>query len=202
MFNHKPFQKKDGSRASVFAEERLSLLPLPVTPYELAVWSCATVALNYHIHADEQYYSVPFEYIKREVKIRLTRNTVEVFYEGSRICVHARLHGQRGQYSTVESHMPPKHQQYLQWNGDRLRNAAAKIGSNTVSVVESILTSYKVEQQGYKACMTLLKLAEQYSPQRLESACAKAFFYTPRPSVKSIQTILKTGQDKPASEPP
>ena len=35
-FNRKPFQKKDGSRATWFAEERPSLLPLPRNPYEPA----------------------------------------------------------------------------------------------------------------------------------------------------------------------
>jgi hypothetical protein len=90
--------------------------------------------------------------------------------------------------------MPPNHQQYTQWNGERFRNWAAKIGPNTQAVVETILTCYKVEQQGYRACMALLKLSEQYSAERLEGACTKALFYTPRPSYKSIQTILKSGR--------
>ena len=50
--------------------------------------------------------------------------------------------------------------------------------------------------------MALLKLSDQYAPERLEAACAKALFYTPRPSYKSIQTILKAGLDKPSEEPP
>jgi len=49
--------------------------------------------------------------------------------------------------------------------------------------------------------MALLKLSDQYTPERLEAACAKALFYTPRPGYKAIQTILKSGQDKPADEP-
>ena len=200
-FNHKPFQKKDGSRATMFAEERISLLPLPSQPYELATWKYATVAYNYHIRVDEQHYSVPFEYIKREVQARLTRNIVEVFYDGSRICSHIRLHGQRGQYSTMDAHMPPKHQKYVEWNAERFRAWAAKIGHKTAAVVDSILSTYKVEQQGYRACMALLKLSDQYTPERLEAACAKGFFYTPQPSYKTIQTILKTGQDKPSEEP-
>lgn len=194
--NHKPFQKKDGSRATWFAEERASLLPLPRNPFELSEWRMATVAFNYHIGVDEQYYSVPYEYIKRRVDVRLTRNVVEIFFEGTRICSHVRLYGRRGQYSTQEAHMPPNHQQYIQRNSERFRKWAEKIGQNTTAVVESILTGYKVEQQGYRACMALLKLADQYSPERLESACGKALFYTPRPSYKSIQTIIKSGQDK------
>jgi transposase len=138
-FNHKPFQKKDGSRATWFAEERTVLLPLPRNTFELAAWKVATVAFNYHIGVDEQYYSVPYEYIKRKVDVRLTRNVVEVFFEGSRVCSHVRLYGRRGQYSTQEAHMPPNHQQYIQWNGERFRKWAAKIGANAAAVVETIL---------------------------------------------------------------
>lgn len=199
-FNHKPFQKKDGSRATWFAEERISLLPLPRNPFELAEWRTATVSFNYHIAVDEQYYSVPFEYIKRKVDVRLTRNVVEVFFDGSRICSHVRLYGHRGQYSTQEAHMPPNHQQYIQWNGERFRKWADKIGENTTIVIEAILTGYKVEQQGYRACMALLKLSDQYGSERLESACIKALNYTPRPSYKTIQTILKSGHDKISKE--
>jgi transposase len=107
------------------------LLPLPRNTYELSVWKTATVSFNYHIAVDEQYYSVPYEYIKRKVDVRVTRNTVEVFYDGSRICSHVRLHGRRGQYSTAEEHMPPQHQQYIQWNGERFRKWASQIGSNS-----------------------------------------------------------------------
>ena len=116
--------------------------------------------------------------------------------------------------------MPPNHQQYLLWDGDRFRSWAANIGKNAAIVVKSILSTYKVEQpwrfgfaelpppkagrQGYRACMALLKMADQYTPERLDAACAKALFYTPRPGYKAIQTILKSGQDmtKPADEPP
>jgi transposase len=201
-FNHKPFQKKDGSRATWFAEEQISLLPLPPSRFEHSEWKVATVAFNYHVAVDEQYYSVPYAYIKRQVDLRLTSTAVEVFFEGTRICSHIRLYGRRGQYSTQEAHMPPKHQQYLQWDGVRFRKWAAKIGTNTAAVVEAILSGLKVEQQGYRSCMALLKLSDQYTPHRLEAACAKALHYTPRPGYKSIQTILKSGQDKSPDEPP
>ena len=48
-FNRKPFQKREGSRVGSFAEEKLFLLPLPASPFELAVWKVATVQYNYHI---------------------------------------------------------------------------------------------------------------------------------------------------------
>lgn len=64
-FNHKPFQKKNGSRALLFEEEYLFLLPLPASPFELAAWKVATVQYNYHVSVEKQNYSVPYEYIKQ-----------------------------------------------------------------------------------------------------------------------------------------
>ncbi len=201
--NHKSFQKKDGSRALLFAEERTALLPLPKNAYEMAAWKSAKVYLNYHVEVDGRYYSVPYEYIKRQVDVRVTRRIVEVFYEGTRICSHIRSYDKKDKYITTEDHMPPNHQQYIQWDGDRFRKWAANIGPQTAVVVESILSCYKVEQQGYRACMALLKLSDSYTPARLEAACDRALFYTPRPSYKSIQTILKSGQDiSPVSQAP
>ena len=202
-FNQKPFQKKIGSRLSVFLEEEKEfLLPLPKTPYELAIWKTATVQYNYHIAVDKMYYSVPYEYIKHEVDVRMTRNVVEVFFQGNRICSHPRIHGKPGQYSTFVEHMPEDHQKYTAWNAERFLAWAKSIGTNTEIVVQAILTSHKVEQQGYRACMALLKLADKYSVSRLETACERALTYTPRPNFKSIQTILKTGQDKVNKEQP
>lgn len=195
-FNHKPFQKRDGSRAIAFEEEKAFLMPLPSTPFELSSWKIATVAPNYHITVDKMNYSVPYEYIKRKVDVRMTRNTVEIFFDGNRICSHRRLYGRPNQYSTNEEHMPKDHQKYIQWNGDRFIKWAEKIGVNAAMVVKAILSGYKVEQQGYKSYMGLLKLADKYTPDRLENACKRALSFTSRPSYKNIQVILSSGQDK------
>jgi transposase len=204
--NANPFQKKTGSRLSVFLEEeKTALQPLPVSQYELAMWKIATVQFNYHITIEKMHYSVPYEYIKQEVEVRITRQVIEVFYHNHRICSHPRLHGQEGQYSTITEHMPTEHQQYLQWNGERFIAWADKVGPHTVTTVKAVLASHKVEQQGYRSCMALLKLADKYSITRVEAACARALSYTPSPSYKNISTILKSGQDKlnqsPAQSP-
>ena len=86
--------------------------------------------------------------------------------------------------------MPEDHQKYLEWNGDRFRRWAETIGINTAKVVNSLLTSGRVEQQSYRACMGLLKLAEKHTPQKLEAACEKALQYSASPSYKSIKNLL------------
>ena len=183
-FVNRPFQKKEGTRYEIFRDEELPLLAkLPATPYELAEWKQATVQFNYHISVDGMLYSVPYD-----------------FYNHNRIASHRRLFGRKGQYSTVTEHMPADHQAYLEWNGDRFRKWAERIGNNTCKVVNAILASQRVEQQSYRSCMGLLKLADKYSDQRLEAACRKALSYTASPSYKSIKNILAAGQDKTDTE--
>jgi hypothetical protein len=194
-FNAKPFQKKEGSRAGVFEEERMFLLPLPEHPYELAVWKIATVPFNYHITVESGNYSVPYEYIKHKVNVRLPKRLVAVFFEGNRIASHPRLAGRPGQYSTHEEHMPREHREYVSWNGEGFLTRAGKIGEHTTTVVRLFLSRGQVEPQGYKSCIALLKPADTYSALGLEQACRRALVFTCRPSLKSIQTILKSGQD-------
>lgn len=175
--------------------EQLFLLPLTPTPFELAVWKVAAVQYNYHVSVDRMNYSVPYEYIEQQVNVRLTRCAVEVFFEGTRIAFHPRLLGRPNQYSTNESHMPPEHQEYLRWNSERFIRWVKQVGPNTAAVVKLFLPAYKVEQQGCMSCIALLKYADKYSSARLEMACKKALAFTAAPSLKSIQSILKPGQD-------
>ena len=201
-FSHRPFQKRDGNRYDIFMEEELPLLsPLPASRYELAEWKQLTVQFNYHISYGNMYYSVPYEYLKRKVDVRITDTTIEIFYNHTRIASHRRLYGRKGQYSTVTEHMPKDHQAYLEWNGDRFRVWGAQIGPCTRTVVDGILSSRRVEQQSYRSCMGLLKLAEKYSARRLEAACELALRYTASPSYKSIKNILVAGKDKPEAGP-
>ena len=131
----------------------------------------------------------------------ISKSSIAKSCECSRNTVsHIQLYGHPGQYSTVVEHMPPNHQKFIEWDGDRFRKWARSIGVHTEAVVTAILGSHKVEQQGYRACMGLLKLADKYSVSRLETACGRALSYTQNPGYKSIQTILKTGSDKLVEE--
>ena len=195
-YNARKFQKKECSRLSLYlGEEKPLLAALPAAPFELAQWKKATVQFNYHVAVDKMYYSVPYQYIKEKVDVRLTDTTVEIFLGNARIASHRRIYGRAGQYSTTESHMPPDHQKYLEWNGDRFRRWAEEVGPCTLKAVDAILASGRVEQQSYRSCMGLLKLADKHSPAKLEAACEKALGYSPRPSYKSIKNLLTAGRD-------
>ncbi|MBY0595224.1 IS21 family transposase [Bacillus bingmayongensis] len=196
-FNTKEFQKRPGNRLTAFMEEeKFALLPLPVSPYEIATWKKATVQYDYHINLDKMYYSVPYDYIKHQVDIRITRQIIESFYKNFRIASHKRLHGKEGQIATNPDHMPKKHKQFIDFNRETVLDWAGASGTHILITVTSILASYKTEKQGLKSSLGLMKLADKYSIESVEKACERALSYTPRPTLKSIQTILKTGQDR------
>ena len=146
--------------------------------------------LLYHINPSKKRRTCPFEYIRHKVDVKVTENAINIFYKRERIASHRRMYARKGQYSTVTEHMPQDHQRYLEWNGDRFRNWANKIGINTYNVIDRLLRSKSVEQQTYRGCMGILKLSEKYSPAKLEKACEKALRYTASPSFHSIKTII------------
>lgn len=197
-FNAKPFQKKKGSRLAAFIEEEKDfLMPLPASPYETAVWSTATIQPDHLITIGNCKYSVPYEFIGKKVDIRATENSIEVFYHNNRIAAHVRKVYSRDPVYMPE-HMPENHRKFLEYNTESFLDWGKDIGHSTLIVVKHFLSMHKVEQQGYKPCASLMKLADRYGMQRLENACAKALSYTPSPSLKNITTILKNGQDKVA----
>jgi hypothetical protein len=89
--NQRPFRKREGSRASVFAAlERSALRPLPAERFDMSQWSRARVNIDYHIAFDGNFYSVPYTLVQQVVEIRSTPATVEIFHKGQRVASHLR----------------------------------------------------------------------------------------------------------------
>ena len=198
--NSRKFQKEEGSRESRYLEEREFLLPLPKHQFELAEWSQAKVYKDYHVKcAPNKYYSVPYEYIGRQVNIRVTRSMVEVFHDGLRICSHQKDVGSR-RYISEPSHMPPEHQKHGEWNGRRFRDWAKKIGPETLAVIDFLLSNTKIEEQSYKTCNALLHLSGKYSREKLEAACGRVRGFSSRPSYKAVESVIKTIVDSTAEK--
>ena len=206
--NEKGFQKREGSRLEVFiTEEKPYLQPLPKEAYEYGIWKSARVQYNYHISIDKIYYSVPYHYIKHDVRVRITQHRIEIYHNHTRICSHPRRHGRPGQYVTVEEHMPLNHRQASEWNRQRFVGWARKIGPSTQQVIERLLDSYRVEEQGYNSCLSILKLTDNYSEQELESACEQAISIIYAPRYRNIKRIIQARsthqtQNLPHSTPP
>lgn len=193
--NARPFKKLPGNRASAFATlDRPALRPLPATAFQYASWKKARVNIDYHVEVLGHFYSVPYQLVRQEVEIRLSSTGVECFMRGKRIAAHARSF-RRGGYSTLPEHMPASHRAHLEWSPGRLLNWALSVGPQTRDLVRHLLEHKPHPEQGYRACLGLLRLARQYGNDRLEGACARALRIH-APTYRSVASILKAGLDR------
>lgn len=193
--NNKPFQKLAGTRKSAFeAIDKPALKPLPVGRYQFARWKKARVNIDYHIEADRHYYSVPYQLIKKELDIRITTNTIECFYKGRSVAVHASS-DRPGRHTTIKEHMPANHQKYAEWTPERLIQWGGKIGPHTAELIEKVMNSRMHPQQGFRSCLGILRLGKSYGEDRLEAACHRANLIGGR-TYKSVESILKNGLDR------
>ena len=195
--NTRPLRRLGKSRRELFESlDRPAALGLPQRPYEYAEWRKATVNIDYHVIAEKHFYSVPFRLAKEKVDIRLTASAMEVFQRGMRVAAHARSFVVNG-YTTVKEHMPPEHQKYLEWSPSRLVSWAAKTGPATAAVVEKIMADREHPEQGYRACLGVLRLGKSFSPERLEAASRRALKFNTC-SFRSLRSILSAGLDRVA----
>jgi len=195
LLNERPFQKLEGCRRSLFETlDKPALQPLPAQPYEFARWKKVRPNIDYHVDVEGHLYSVPHQLYREAMEARYTRTSVEILHRGRRVAVHARS-TRKGGFTTEPSHRPKAHQKHLEWTPSRLIDWAAKTGPRTGQIVERILESRPHPEQGYRACLGLLRLGETYSPERLEAACGRAL-HIGGASYRSVKSILKNGLDQ------
>jgi len=179
------------SRRELFLElDKPNLKPLPETRFQIADWQIkARVNLDYHVAFEKNYYSVPYQYAHQHVDIRATSTVVEIFLNHKRIASHLRQWGEHG-YSTKTEHMPRSHRKHAKWTPSRIIQWAATVGPSTAKLVEVILQERPHPEQGYRACLGILRLGKQHSHERLEKAARRALACGMH-SYRSVDSILK-----------
>ncbi|MGH9451326.1 MAG: Mu transposase domain-containing protein, partial [Terriglobia bacterium] len=199
--NHRPFRKRPGCRASLFAElDRPALGPLAAQRFELHHWTQARVNIDYHIQFDRHFYSVPYTLTGQLVEIRSTATTVEIFHRGQRVTSHVRS-SQPHQATTNPQHRPKSHQQHLAWPPSRLIGWAKSAGPSTAQLFAEILNRKPHPEMGYRSCLGILRLGQRYSTERLEAAARRAVA-TGACSYHSVKSILERSLDRQPLETP
>jgi transposase len=199
--NQRPFRKRDGCRASLFAElDQPALKPLPTHGYEFGQWKQAKVHLDYHIEVDHHYYSVPHTWVGQRVDVRVSLQAIEIFHKNQRIAVHRRS-AKRGAFTTTPEHRPPRHQGVVNLDHERLLRQAEAIGPNTVAVLRAQVLRRLHPEQCIRSGLGILRLSRDYSPAALESACARALGIQ-SVSYRSIRLLLQSPAPEPAAPLP
>ncbi len=193
------YQGKDYSRKDLFErDEKPHLLPLPATMFDVTKSTKAKVQRNYHVilGEDKHQYSVPYQYIGKSTQVIYNSHTVEIYIGVERIASHARDR-RNNAYSSFPLHMPEKHIKYIEqlgWDAPYFIKKATQIGRDTQWAIEHILKGKNLIEQTYISCVGVLRLAEKYSVERLERACARART-THRVTYGILKNILKNNMD-------
>jgi transposase len=190
------------TRRQLFEEvDAPNLKPLPAEPWVHAQWKRCRVGLDYHIALEQHHYSVPHRYARREVEVRYTARSVEIFLGGERIAVHMRGSG-NGRHTTVPEHMPSSHRRYLEWTPAKIQEEAGRIGPMLALLVERIISERPHPEQGYRSCLGIIGLSKRFGAERLEAAALRALEIGAR-NYPSVKSILEKGLDKvPVSKAP
>ena len=197
--NDRPMKKLGVSRRALYEQvDRPALRSLPTARYVLAHWKLCRANIDYHVEVERHVYSVPFQLVREQVEVRYTTNTVEIFYRGKRLTSHRRRYD--GQPSTHREHMPSAHRAHAEWTPSRLIRWAEQAGPATGQLVAQIIERRPHPEQGYRACLGIMRLGQQYGNDRLDAASARAMALGSY-RYRTVKNILAAGQDRLPLEP-
>ena len=174
--NNKLLTERSYSRRQQFEEvEKTTLQPLPQYRYELKKQHLATVMKNGHVclGADKHYYSVPYRYIGKKVKLLYHSSLVEIFYEYESIATHPR-DMRPHKYTSVKEHLASNHQFVTEWSAEKFIADGKKIHEDVAHYIEQVIETKKHPEAAYKSCMGIMHFARKVGNERLTNACRRA----------------------------
>ncbi|MCE3077298.1 IS21 family transposase [Chryseobacterium gwangjuense] len=195
--NKRKLTARPYSRYDLFLEdEKEKLRPLPQDYFKIRYQSFATVMQNGHVQLskDKNYYSVPYQYIKKKVKILYTSSTVEIYHKYNRIAMHKRNY-KPYVYSTINEHLASTHQFVSGWNADKFIEWAGRIDDAVSEYILQIIESRNHPEQAYKSCLGILNFEKKVGRERLINACKRALDFKIY-SFKTVQKILENNLDQ------
>jgi len=179
LHNNAPFKGRSYSRRQQFEEiERASLQPLPTYPYEFKQQQIVTVMKNGHVclGVDKHYYSVPYRYIGKKVKLLYTSSRVEIFFHYERIASHVR-HMRKYHYTTVNEHLASSHRYLTDWTPDKFIEQARAIHEDVAQYITMVMEHKQHPEQAYKSCSGILSIVRKVGNERMINACRRAHSY-------------------------
>ncbi len=138
---------------------------------------------------DYNYYSVPYEYVGRDVEINLTGELLRISCDNKDIAIHKRIKD-RGAFSTVDSHYP-KYKKIAETEYREVYRAKmAAIGPYS----EKLFTLIVDSNRNYWAqpIKGILSLRKKYPSEVLEASCKRAYFYGAL-SYQIVKNICSSG---------
>jgi transposase len=151
--------------------ERAALLPLPRERFANFHEAQRKVNRDGHVEVAKAYYSVPLEYLGRDVWVRWDARLVRIFnHRFEQIAVHVRH--EQGRFSTHGQHVAQEKINGLERGAAWLLNKVSLIGPHTHDWAQAMLTARGIE--GTRVLQGLLALTKKHPSETLERACETA----------------------------
>jgi transposase len=178
----------------VFHEvERSRLLPLPPSLFPVFEEAPRTVHRDGYVELQRAYYSVPPEYVGRQVWARWESRLVRIFNQRREvIAVHALV--EPGKFATDPNHLHSPHRYVIQQSLDYLLDRARLIGAHTGSWAEAMV--HQRGPIGTRVLHGLLSLAQKHPVKALESAAQKALHHGAW-RLRDLRTLLEQAGPAP-----
>lgn len=195
--NNALLKDRDYSRRQQFEElEKDALSPLPVYRYEVRQQALVTVMKNGHIYlrADKHYYSVPYKYIGKRVKLYYSSTAVDIYLGYESIASHKR-DIRKHKYTTQIDHLASSHRFQSEWSPEWFISQAEKISPVIASYIAKVIEAKPHPEQAYRSCSGILSLVRKGGADRLSKACLRADSYGYY-SYRIIEDILTKNLDR------
>jgi transposase len=183
--------------AEAFAEQELPLLlAAPEEPYRVPAWSDARVQRDFHVRAQNAFYSVPYGLIGQQVTVRADDALVKLYHRGQVVKTHPRQPA--GGRSTDAADFPPGTDVYARRDVDRLAEMAAARGE-AIGIYAARILDTDLPWTRMRAVYALIGLARAYGNGPVEQACAAALELDVV-SVPKIRSIVEKGTGAQAAQ--
>lgn len=164
------------SRSFFFEQEKEHLKPLPESPYQIFYFKKAKVHPDCHFIHEKNYYSVPHQFVGKELDIKFNTKEIHAFYETTRIASHAVMRGTY-HYSTNFAHYPEKKYVDMNYHISLARREAEKLGPHTSLLIEHLFNEDRFPLKNLRRVQGILQLGKQLEKDAMEYGCEMALHF-------------------------
>jgi hypothetical protein len=177
--------------------EKSVLRALPLERFEMSTWKKVTVHGDCCVVFQKVYYSVPFRLVGKELWLRATETTVQIYQDHQLVVTHPKV-TRPGFRQTLEEHFPPHKVAWLMKTPQWCLTQAKAVGPFCLAFVERLLGDKVLDR--LRAAQGVLGLSKKYGASRLEAACQRALHYDSI-GKRVVHRILEEGLDQGAALP-
>lgn len=162
------------SRRQQFEQlEKDVLRPLNKYRYDPMNVKVVAVSKTGYVVIDHRYYSIPYKFIGKKIKLMYNCTKVEAYSDHQIIAAHVRSFGKE-KYIQDEQHLASWHRYPTEWNPEKFIADGMLIDASVADYLEKVLARNEYPEKNYRACQGIINFKKRVGNNRLINACRRA----------------------------